>query len=149
MTIRDILIVKGSHVYSTTPSETLQRVVELLVENNCGSLVVYDEPNSRRMIGIITERDIMRACAAGKSLRDTRVGDIMTRNVVTGTAEDSVADTMGLMTQRRVRHLPVLLEDELVGVISLGDVVKAQHDYLTAENHHLKNYIHDSGIYAT
>jgi CBS domain-containing protein len=148
MTIRDILAVKGAYVHSTTPSETLQRVVEVLVENNCGSLIVYDSPQSTRMVGIITERDIMRACAAGKSLHDTSVSDVMSRNVVTGTADDSVADTMGLMTRRRVRHLPVLQGHHLAGVISIGDVVKAQHDSLTAENHHLKSYIHDSGIFA-
>jgi CBS domain-containing protein len=148
MTIRDILAVKGTYVYSTTPAETLQRVVELLVENNCGSLIVYDTPHSTRMVGIVTERDIMRACAAGKSLHATCVGEIMSRNVVTGTAEDSVADTMGLMTEKRIRHLPVLAGHALVGVISIGDVVKAQHDSLTAENYHLKNYIHDSGIFA-
>lgn len=148
MTILDILAVKGTYVYSTTPNETLQRVVELLVENNCGSLIVYESPQSAKMAGIITERDIMRACAAGKPLQGTRVGDVMSRNVVTGTADDSVEDTMGLMTKRRVRHLPVLQGRDLAGVISIGDVVKAQHDSLTAENHHLKSYIHDSGIFA-
>lgn len=148
MNIRDILAVKGSHVFATTPDVSLQRVVELLVENNCGSLVVFEREHSRRMVGIITERDIMRACAAGRSLDQTRVSDIMSRDVVTGTAEDSVEDTMGLMTENRIRHLPVLEEELLVGLISIGDVVKAQHDSLSAENFHLKSYIHDSGIYA-
>lgn len=148
MTIRDILALKGTYVYSTTPDESLQRVVELLVENNCGSLIVYDSRELNRMVGIITERDIMRACAAGRSLHSTKVADVMTRNVVTGAAEDSVEDTMGLMTRRRVRHLPVLQGPHLAGVISIGDVVKAQHDSLSAENHHLKSYIHDSGIFA-
>ena len=148
MIIRDILAVKGSHVFATTPDVTLQRVVELLVEYNCGSLVVYERDHSKRMVGIVTERDIMRACAAGRVLQQTRVGDIMSREVVTGTAEDSVEDTMGLMTDNRIRHLPVLEENMLVGVISIGDVVKAQHDSLSAENFHLKSYIQDSGIFA-
>jgi CBS domain-containing protein len=148
MIIRDILAVKGSHVFATTPDVTLQRVVELLVEHNCGSLVVYERDHSKHMVGIVTERDIMRACAAGRSLQQTLVREIMSRDVVTGTAEDSVEDTMGLMTDNRIRHLPVLEEGMLVGVISIGDVVKAQHDSLSAENFHLKNYIHDSGIFA-
>jgi CBS domain-containing protein len=65
----------------------------------------------------------------------------MTRNVVTGTPTDTVEDTMGLLTDRRVRHLPILDNDRLVGIISIGDVVKAQHDALTMENHYLKSYI--------
>jgi CBS domain-containing protein len=148
MIIRDILAVKGTHVFATTPEVSLQRVVELLVENNCGSLVIYERDHTKKMVGIVTERDIMRACAAGKPLHHTRVSDIMTRHVVTGTGDDSVEDTMGLMTEKRIRHLPVLQEGRLMGVVSIGDVVKAQHDSLTAENFHLKSYIHDSGIFA-
>jgi CBS domain-containing protein len=66
----------------------------------------------------------------------------MTTQVITGRADDSVADTMGLMTDNRIRHLPLVENNELIGLISIGDVVKAQHNHLTAENHYLKNYIH-------
>jgi CBS domain-containing protein len=119
----------------------LRRVTEILVENNCGSLIVVDKQGSRKMIGIITERDILRACSKGISLDDTLVEEAMTTNMIIGQATDTITDAMGLMTVNRVRHLPVVEDDELVGVISIGDLVKVQHNRLTAENHYLKNYI--------
>ena len=142
MTLQDILRVKGTEVYSTVPTATLAQVVQLLVEHNCGSLVVLAEESSRRMVGIITERDILRVCATGKSLDQLRVDTVMTTDVITGRMDDSVADIMGLMTENRIRHLPLLEKGELMGIISIGDVVKAQHNQLSAENHYLKNYIH-------
>ena len=95
------------------------------------------------MLGIITERDILRACARYRqSLEQLTVAEVMTHDVVTGAPGDSVEDTMGLMTEKRIRHLPVMDGGHLLGIISIGDVVKAQHDQLTMENHYLKNYIH-------
>ncbi len=148
MKLKEILHAKGTKVHTTTPDVLLQRVVEQLVENNCGSLVVV-EPNAPRvLVGIITERDIMRSCAAGKSLQTTRVAEVMTVEVTIGHIADSVSDTMGLLTRKRIRHLPVVEDGKIAGMISIGDVVKAQHDAVTAENHHLKHYIHDSGVLA-
>lgn len=141
MTLSAILRTKGSDVYSTVRGATLRRVTEVLVEKNCGSLIVVEKEGSRKMIGIITERDILRACSKGTSLDDTLAEDAMTTSMIIGRAGDSIADAMGLMTVNRVRHLPVVENDELTGVISIGDLVKAQHDRLTAENHYLKNYI--------
>jgi CBS domain-containing protein len=140
MRLREILSTKGSAVHTIGPSATLANVVEELVEKNCGSLVVVD---GGQMIGIITERDIMRACVNGaQSLNETRVLDVMTGDVISGSPNDSVNDTMGLMTDHRVRHLPVLdNQGQLAGLISIGDVVKAQHDSLSMENHYLKSYI--------
>jgi CBS domain-containing protein len=66
----------------------------------------------------------------------------MTADVVIGSPSDSVEDTMGLMTDRRIRHLPVIEDDQLLGLVSIGDIVKAQHDRLTMENHYLKSYLH-------
>ncbi len=146
MTLREILQTKGALVHTITSDSTLEDVVQKLVKNNCGSLVVCD-PDAResadlRMVGIITERDILKACAAGKGpLSGVRVSSVMTRDVATGSPDHSVEDTMGLMTDRRIRHLPVMEDGRLVGLISIGDVVKMQHDRLTMENHYLKNYI--------
>ena len=147
MLLSEVISGKGADVYWTTPDETLHRVVELLVEYNCGSLVVYESDSSEQMVGIITERDIMKAYAAGRPLESTRVDVTMTSNVITGCPNDTVSDTMGLMTQRRIRHLPLVEDGHLRGMISIGDVVKAQHDELTAENFHLKSYIQDSGVW--
>lgn len=141
MTVEEILRAKGTDVFTVVPGVTLSQVTELLVEHNCGSLVVVDSEGSRRMIGIVTERDILRACAKGQSLHEVKVGDAMTTKLITGRASDTVTKTMGLMTENRIRHLPVVEDDTLAGIISIGDVVKAQHDYLSAENHHLKSYI--------
>lgn len=145
MTLREILSGKGTAVHTIHPDATLDQVVERLLRHNCGSLVVCESgPTGQpdHMVGIITERDILRACAAGRgALASQRVSDFMTRQVITGTPADSVEDTMGLMTQRRVRHLPILVDGRLDGLISIGDVVKAQHHLMAVENQYLKNYI--------
>ncbi len=149
MTLREILLAKGSAVHTIRSDATLDVVVETLVKHNCGSLVVCDpDPQGRdtsargRMVGIITERDILKACARQRgSLEGLKVSDVMSREVATASLDSSVEDTMGLMTQRRIRHLPVLEDDQLVGLVSIGDVVKMQHDRLTMENHYLKSYI--------
>ena len=128
-------------VFTIVPDATLLDVTELLVEHNCGSLVVVEAEGTSRMVGIITERDIMRANAAGRTLEKTKVCQEMSKKLITGRASDTVAHTMGLMTDSRIRHLPIVEDDNLHGIISIGDVVKAQHDQLCAENHHLKGYI--------
>lgn len=143
MQLQDILQSKGSHVLAISPQNTLDDVVQKLVKNNCGSLVVCEEENPCRMVGIITERDILRACAARKSLSEVRVQEVMSRNPVTGSPLDTVQDAMGEMTNRRIRHLPIVDEQgSLVGIVSIGDLVKNQHDQLSMENHYLKTYIH-------
>jgi CBS domain-containing protein len=139
MQLKEILELKGDVVHTIGPRETLADVVRKLVAWNCGSLVVCD---GDRMVGIITERDILRASAdLSQPLEAVAVESRMTAEVVTGTPDDRVQDVMGLLTEKRIRHLPVLQDGRLVGMISIGDVVKAQHDRLTMENHYLKNYI--------
>ena len=93
-------------------------------------------------MGVLTERDILRFCAtSGSDLSGAAVAEIMSSRVVTGSLQDSVEATMGLMTARRIRHLPVLADGRLVGLISIGDVVKWQHDHLAMENQFMKNYL--------
>lgn len=145
MHLRDILHGKGSVVYTIRSDASLADVVQKLVKNNCGSLVVCDSDcdESERLMGIITERDILRACAAGHApLERTTVAEVMTRDMLVGSPHDSVEDAMGLMTVNRIRHLPVVEDGQLLGLISIGDVVKTQHDRLTMENHYLKSYLH-------
>jgi CBS domain-containing protein len=147
MKLQDILSAKGTGVHSIHPEATLDDVVQKLVRHNCGSLVVCEldargEADCDRMVGIITERDILRACAAHKvPLSSYKVADVMTRRVITGSPGDSVEDTMGLLTEKRIRHLPVLEEGRLAGIISIGDVVKSHHHEVAVENHYLKSYI--------
>jgi len=145
MILREILQAKGTVVHTIDASASLEDVVQKLVHFNCGSLVVHDSRGSSRMVGIITERDILRACATHKAaLAELRVADTMTADVVIGSPNDSIEDTMGLMTNKRIRHLPVIEDDELLGLVSIGDIVKTQHDRLTMENHYLKNYLHST-----
>jgi CBS domain-containing protein len=140
MLVREILDVKGRLVLTCAEDDTLADVVDKLVANNCGSLVVCDDGG--QMIGIITERDILRASATVRgSLEFVRVSERMSRTPAVAGPEDSVGETMGTMTERRIRHLPVIEEGRLAGMISIGDVVKAQHDELCRENHYLKSYI--------
>lgn len=143
MKLHEILSVKGTEVHTATPGQSLADVVEILMKHRIGSLVVRDPADAAgaKVIGIITERDILRACADRRSLEGTAVVDYMTTNPVTSAPNDSVESAMGSMTRNRIRHLPVVEDGNLKGMISIGDVVKAKHDHLSMENHFLKNYI--------
>ena len=139
MLVREILVEKGRQIHSCTPDHTLTEVVDLLVKHNVGSLVVRQ---GEQMVGIITERDILRAVAETRcSLSELRVRNRMTPAPITASLEDDIGDAMGEMTARRIRHLPVMDGSSLVGIISIGDLVKAQLAELCRENHYLKNYI--------
>jgi CBS domain-containing protein len=139
MTLQHILNVKGRQVFTISPDKSLQDVVNMLVDFRCGSLVVCE---GEQMVGIITERDILRACAESPgTLAGITVQQRMTRDVVTCSPDCEVETIMGLMTEHRVRHMPLLEDGRLVGLISIGDIVKAQHDQLCLENHYLKSYI--------
>ncbi len=144
MLLREILQIKGSKVLTIAVQATLAEVVDKLVKNNCGSLIVCEsEGEPCNMVGIITERDILRASAdRSESLDQMKVRDRMSKNPVTCQPDDSIQDAMGVMTERRIRHLPIVNEQgKLVGMVSIGDLVKHQHDQLTMENHYLKTYI--------
>lgn len=139
MLVRDILQDKGRAVHTCSPDDTLADAVDLLVGHNIGSLVVMHDDE---MIGIITERDILRATAVTRgTLEFIRVSDRMTRLPVITAPCDDIASAMGAMTEHRIRHLPVVDGGRLTGIISIGDIVKAQHDELSRENHYLKSYI--------
>ena len=144
MKLMDILRVKGSTVYTISPQAKLTDVVRKLVDHNIGSLVVCEDLgcHSGRVLGIITERDILQACAESEtSLAERTVEEAMTKDLVVGSPFDTIDYTMGVMTEHRVRHLPVMDGDDLKGMISIGDVVKAHHHLAVVENHYLKSYI--------
>jgi len=139
MLVRDILSQKGNLVHSCAPDDTLADVADLMVGHNVGSLVVMQDDE---MVGIVTERDILRASAATRGpLEFLKVSERMTRCPVVASPNDEVADIMCIMTERRIRHVPVVERGRLVGLVSIGDTVKAQHDELCRENHYLKSYI--------
>lgn len=144
MKLMDILRVKGTSVHCISPQAKLCEVVHQLNEFNIGSLVVREDMGGRpgAVVGIVTERDILRACdCENAAWGDKRVQEVMSKDLVVGSPLDTIDDTMGLMTNHRIRHLPVMDGDELKGMISIGDVVKAHHHLAVVENHYLKSYI--------
>lgn len=139
MNLQDILNQKGDKVFSIQASSTIADVVQELVRNNCGSLMVKD---GDKIVGIITERDVLRTVAdVEEPLNAIPVEARMTREVVTAKPEAPISEVMGLLTRRRIRHLPVFQNGKMLGMVSIGDVVKAQHNSLTMENHYLKEYL--------
>lgn len=139
MVVRDILQTKGETVYRIGPRATLRQAAQSMMDHRCGSLVVCQED---QVVGMITERDLLRACAAGDHLDEVLVEERMTCDVVSGAPEDDVQGVMGVLTNHRIRHLPIVKDGKLAGLISIGDVVKAQYGQLAFENHVLKSYIH-------
>lgn len=140
MKVRDLLQVKGTAVMSTHLEATLYDALAALVNNRIGSLVVLDDAG--KVAGIITERDLLRECLLrGEQLKDLQVRDVMTTHLIIGVPEDQVSYIMGIMTQNRIRHLPIMDGQRLEGMISIGDVVKAQLEETEFENRYLKEYI--------
>ncbi len=122
-TVAHILDVKGRAVYTVAPDALVYEALEKMAEHDVGALLVLD---GDRLAGIVSERDYARkVILLGRRSQEAPVRDIMTEAVLTVTPESSVADCMSLMTERRIRHLPVLDGEELAGVVSIGDVVKA------------------------
>ena len=122
-TVGHLLDAKGSDVWTIGPDATVYEALELLADKNVGALVVVTDG---RVCGIISERDYARKIVLKRrDSRHTSVGDIMTAEVRTITKDESVADCMESITEHHIRHLPVVENEELVGIVSVGDVVKA------------------------
>ena len=139
MRVKDILKRKGTQVVTIGCKATLHTAVCKLVENKVGALPVEDD--SGRLLGILTERDIMREVYSGSPLRTKLVSEVMTRDIVTGSPEDGIEYVMNEMTERRFRHMPVIQEGELVGIVSIGDIVKAQLDHSKTQVTQLMDYV--------
>ena len=123
MTVRQVLLRKGGGVYSVHPKATVLEALRKLAEHDIGALLVME---GDRLLGIFSERDYARKLVLlGRFSKDTRVEEVMTREVITVTPETTLEEAMRLMTEHRVRHLPVLEEGRVVGVVSIGDAVKA------------------------
>jgi len=137
--IVSILNNKDSHVWSVDPDETVYDAIALMADKRIGALLVVSE---RRLIGIITERDYARKVILhGRSSRDTQVRDIMTNSLITVTPDHTVDECMRLVTEHRIRHLPVLDNDKLVGLISIGDLVNSIIEAQAQTINHLHSYI--------
>lgn len=139
MKISDILRSKGSRVFTTHPQSTIKDAIQLLEAHNIGGLVVVDDAET--IVGIITERDMIRYAASENPDFSISVSRIMTADVIVGVPQDDINAVAYTMTEKHFRHIPVVEHGKLVGVLSLGDVVKAQRDRYEGEIHTLHTQI--------
>jgi CBS domain-containing protein len=139
MLVSQILRSKGDTVFTVTPTETIAAVSALLHSRHVGALVVLD---AERVAGIVSERDVVRGVAEhGAAALGQPVSSIMTRDVLFADPGETVDSLLTRMTDRRIRHLPVCQKDRLVGIVSIGDLVKSKISEVVAEAEDLKAYI--------
>ena len=143
MRIQDVIQGKASQqVVTIGPDATVRELIALLAEHNVGALVVSDD--GERVAGIVSERDVVRRLHADATVLDTPVSSIMTVDVRTCAREDSLTDLMQTMTEHRIRHVPVVADGRLTGIISIGDVVKNRIGELEFERDQLDSYVHQT-----
>ena len=137
--VRDILEFKGNAVFSVEPTVTVYHAIQVMCEKNIGGLIIIE---NGKMVGIFTERDYARKLILkGKSSKDTLISELMTTKVVTVGPDTSIEECMWLMSDKKFRHLPVVENEELVGVISISDVVRNVINEQRSIIEHLEQYI--------
>lgn len=140
MKVRDLLKNKGPEVYTIGVEKSIQEAIEILTRNNIGVLIVISE--NGKIEGIISERDILKASSKfPDNFLSIQVKDVMTKKLIIVEPDDEIDYVQKIMTDNRIRHLPVLNNKVLVGLISIGDVVKAQLSDKIYENKYLMDYI--------
>jgi CBS domain-containing protein len=121
--VKEILAAKGMDIWATSPEASVYEAIHTLAEKEIGALVVLNKDN---LVGVISERDYARQIILkNRSSRETLVKEIMSSDVITATPEHEVSECMELMTEKRIRHLPILEDDKVVGMISIGDLIRA------------------------
>ncbi|MEM7138230.1 MAG: CBS domain-containing protein [Myxococcota bacterium] len=137
--MRDLLRRKGEDVYSVGPMATVIDAVNMMNDHHVGSVLVME---GGQPVGIFSERDVLvRVVAAQRDPRQTLVRDVMTTRLHVASPEDSVLDVMRVMTERRCRHIPIVEDGQLIGLVSIGDITKATQHNLRQEVIELSNYI--------
>lgn len=124
MKLAAVLAAKGSRVFTVRPEVTVREAVAELAANNIGALIICDQPGAP--VGIMSERDIIRRLNVDDGVLDSPISELMTTPVILGTSNDDLDTVLRSMTDRRFRHLPVVDDGELVGMVTIGDLVKAQ-----------------------
>ena len=143
MRIKEVLASKPTHdVVTVGPDATVRELLGLLAEHNIGALVVSGDGAS--VDGIVSERDVVRRLVADESLLDAPVDSIMSSPVHTCGTDATVNDLMEVMTERRFRHVPVVVDGRLMGIMSIGDVVKSRMSELQFERDQLDSYVHQT-----
>ena len=143
MNVKSILATKGKNVITIRPRQTIREAIQLFNDHNIGALVVLDE--RQRIVGILSERDITRALVRKEDILSEPVEALMTTKVITAVPQDDLHAVCNVMTEQRVRHLPILANGQLVGIISIGDVVKCQRDMYKGEVDTLQAQIMQEG----
>jgi CBS domain-containing protein len=144
MKVKDILKGKGAGVATIGAEKTICDAVKVLVDKNIASLLVLDVHGG--IAGIITERDVLKQCNQRlESFRDIKIKDVMTKNLIVASPDDDLDYVENIMIQNRIRHLPIISNQKLAGIISIGDLVNLLRGECKVENHYLKDYI--SGKY--
>jgi CBS domain-containing protein len=131
MNIARILATKGAQVITIAPDRTIREALALLARHNIGALVVVDAAGAP--VGILSERDVVRAAARDEDVFGAPVSALMTKELILGAPADDLPSVVRTMTERRIRHLPVIERGRLVGIVSIGDVVKAERDRFLGE----------------
>ena len=141
MKVKDILKVKGTKVYTISENSTLMAATAKFFSNKIGSLVVINDKDE--IVGIISPNDILKAVHEGctENCALQKVSEVMTKNIICASEEDSIDYIQAVMTENRVRHIPIMEKNELKGLISIGDVVSAQINVREVENRYLIDYI--------
>ncbi|MBN1211406.1 MAG: CBS domain-containing protein [candidate division Zixibacteria bacterium] len=143
MLVKDILKGKQKELVTALPNTPVRQAMQLLIDNKISSLPVVDE--NRKLVGIISDKDIF------KKIFETEgdywvftVGQLMTTNLIVGLAEDELSYIAALMTNNRIRHIPIVEQNRIIGIISVGDIVKTQMEHIKIENRYLKQYLNGS-----
>jgi CBS domain-containing protein len=139
MRISEVLHVKGDDVVTISPDASVRELVALLRKHNIGAVVV--SVGAGTVSGIVSERDVVRGLADGADVLDRTIGDIMTARVHTAPPTETVDHLMKLMTDNRIRHVPVVVDGALHGIVSIGDVVKSRMNELQFERDQLESYV--------
>ena len=138
MLIRDILKKKGGKTFTASKETKIVDIAHILAKENIGAIVIVE---NEKVIGILSERDIVRGFTQKSSVRNTQAQELMTKNVFTCGMEDNNEDLLTLMVNKHFRHMPVVDNDKLIGVVSIGDLVKDRTKRLKKEIDQLKNYV--------
>ena len=139
MRIREIVHTKGPSVVTVEPDRTVHDAMKVLVQHGIGAVVIM---RGDEIAGILSERDVLRLGAASPhALQTTLVGDAMTRDLIVAVPDDDLEYAMDVMTRNRIRHLPIVENGRLAGMLSIGDVVNAVRSKAESENRHLRDYI--------
>lgn len=140
MKIADLLKTKSQTVIKITADQSVFEALKVLTDNKISSLVVCDAKH--QLSGIITERDLFRAATQNyEAFKTQTVADLMSTNLIVAIPEDQIEYVMGIMTQNRIRHLPIVTKEGLVGIVSIGDIVKFQLQETIQKKHSLEDYV--------